>query len=41
MDNGRKTRVSNHPFLHVGLSVHVDKIKAFLQQHGISFSTAG
>jgi len=37
--NGKKSRVSNYPFLHVGICVHVDKIKEFLTQHGISFST--
>ena len=35
---GKKSRVSNYPFLHVGLCVHVDRIKEFLTQHQISFS---
>jgi len=34
---GRKVKVSNSPFLHVGLCVHVDKIKDFLRQHNIEF----
>jgi hypothetical protein len=36
--NGKKSKVSNYPFLHVGICVHVDKIKEFLRQHNISFS---
>lgn len=36
--DGRKTKVSNYPFLHVGISVHVDRIKDFLKQHNIDFS---
>ncbi len=35
---GKKTKVSNYPFLHVGLCVHVEKIKAFLRQHNIVFT---
>lgn len=38
VNNGKKIKVSNYPFLHVGLCVHVDKIKAFLQQHAIDFT---
>jgi hypothetical protein len=38
MNGGKKTKVSNYPFLHVGISVHVDKIKAFLRQHAIDFT---
>lgn len=38
INNGKKTKVSNYPFLHVGLSVHVDKIKVFLHQHAINFT---
>lgn len=37
IQDGKKTKVSNYPFLHVGLCVHVDKIKEFLSQHKISF----
>jgi hypothetical protein len=36
--DGKKTRVSNSPFLHVGLCVHVERIKEFLTQHNISFT---
>lgn len=37
--DGKKTKVSNFPFLHVGLCVHVNKIKEFLLEHNIEFST--
>lgn len=37
---GKKSKVSNYPFLHVGRCVHVDEIKAFLTQHKIEFSEA-
>jgi len=36
--DGKKTKASNYPFLHVGISVHVDKIKDFLNLHKIDFS---
>jgi hypothetical protein len=39
--DGKKTKVSNYPFLNVGLCVHADRIKEFLRQHNISFSEAG
>jgi hypothetical protein len=35
--DGKKSKVSNYPFLHVGLCVHVDKIKEFLNQHKIKY----
>ena len=35
---GRKAKISNHPFLHVGLCIHAEKIKEFLAQHNISFT---
>jgi hypothetical protein len=35
--NGRKRRVSNYPFLNVGRCVHVDVIKAFLREKGVTF----
>jgi hypothetical protein len=38
--NGKKSRVSNYPFLHVGLCVHVNKIREFLDQHNIKYSLA-
>jgi hypothetical protein len=34
---GKKSKVSNYPFLHVGICVHVDKIKEFLMEHNIAF----
>lgn len=37
MVNGRKSRVSNYPFLNVGQCVHVDVIKAFLRERGVPF----
>ena len=36
--DGKKTKVSNSPFLHVGGCIHVDRIKDFLHQHKIKFS---
>jgi hypothetical protein len=38
--DGKKSKVSNYPFLHVGICVHVDKIKEFLNQHNIAFAEA-
>ena len=35
--NGRKSRVSNYPFLNVGQCIHVDVIKAFLREKGVAF----
>ncbi|WP_234736868.1 S1 family peptidase [Tellurirhabdus bombi] len=35
--NGRKTIVSNYPFLNVGECIHVDVIKQFLREKGIKF----
>jgi hypothetical protein len=35
--NGRKARVSNFPFLHVGACVHVDVIKRFLRDLGVRY----
>jgi hypothetical protein len=34
---GKKTKVSNYPFLHVGHCIHVDRIKDFLALHKIKF----
>jgi hypothetical protein len=34
---GKKIKVTNQPFLHVGHCVHVDRIKDFLNQHKITF----
>jgi len=36
--DGKRTKVNNSPFLHVGLCVHVDKIKEFLREHKVSFT---
>ncbi len=38
--NGKKSKVSNFPFLHVGRCIHVDEIKAFLTEHRIDFTEA-
>jgi hypothetical protein len=40
IQDGKKGKVSNYPFLHVGLCVHVDRIKEFLREHHIGFSEA-
>jgi Trypsin-like peptidase domain len=37
---GKKLTVTNQPFLHVGLCVHVDRIKEFLRLHAINFYEA-
>ncbi len=34
---GRKIKVSNYPFLHVGHCIHVDRIKEFLTLHQVKF----
>lgn len=33
----QKKVVSNFPFLHLGICIHVDIIKAFLKQHGVKY----
>ena len=38
ISNGKRSKVTNSPFLHVGICVHADKIKAFLREKNISFS---
>ncbi|HMK04712.1 MAG TPA: trypsin-like peptidase domain-containing protein [Ferruginibacter sp.] len=38
INNGRKNKVSNNPFLHVGVCVHVDRIKEFLNEKKIDFT---
>lgn len=40
ISNGKRSKVTNSPFLHVGICVHADKIKAFLREKNISFSEA-
>jgi len=37
ISGGKKMTVTNHPFLHVGHCVHVDRIKEFLKLHNIPF----
>lgn len=37
INDGKKTKVSNHPFLHVGHCIHADRIKEFLTQHNVRF----
>jgi hypothetical protein len=41
ISNGKRTKVSNNPFLHVGICVHAEKIKEFLREKNIAFSEAG
>jgi hypothetical protein len=36
--DGKKANIANHPFLHVGICVHLDPIKDFLRQHNINFT---
>jgi hypothetical protein len=38
VSDGAKRKISNHPFLHTGLCVHVDKIKEFLTLHKVDFT---
>lgn len=38
---GKKTKISNSPFLHVGHCIHVDRIKEFLTLHKIKFYEEG
>jgi hypothetical protein len=40
VNEGKKTKVSNYPFLHVGRCIHVEQIKAFLKLHGIKYYEA-
>jgi Trypsin-like peptidase domain len=40
MHDTKKVKVSNSPFLHVGVCVHVDKIKEFLTEKNIYFTEA-
>jgi hypothetical protein len=37
ISDGKKVKVSNSPFIHVGHCIHVDKIKEFLTQNNIKF----
>jgi hypothetical protein len=40
INDGKKSKVSNFPFLHVGLCIHVDQIKEFLTEHKVAFTEA-
>jgi hypothetical protein len=40
LSEGKKVRVTNQPFLHVGMCVHVDVIKKFLRENGVDFTEA-
>ncbi len=35
--NGRRVKVSNHPFLHAGMCVHAERIKEFLVEFGVKY----
>ena len=37
ISDGKREKVSNYPFLHVGHCIHVDRIKEFLRQHNVKF----
>lgn len=37
MVNGKKKKVSNYPFLHLGLCVHIDIIKKFLDEQSVKY----
>ena len=37
VSDGKKTNVSNYPFLHVGHCIHVARIKEFLKQQNVKF----
>lgn len=37
VQDGKKAKVSNYPFLHVGHCIHVDRIKEFLREHRIQY----
>lgn len=37
LDGGKKKKVSNHPFLHLGSCIHVNVIKSFLRNNEIKF----
>ena len=38
VSDGKKSKVSNYPFLHVGRCIHVDEVKTFLTEHKIVFT---
>lgn len=37
MVDGKKKKVSNYPFLHLGICVHVDIIKKFMDENGVKY----
>jgi hypothetical protein len=37
VSDGKKSKISNFPFLHVGQCIHADIIKEFLSQHSVKF----
>lgn len=37
MVDGKKKKVSNYPFLHLGVCVHVDVIKRFMDENGVKY----
>jgi len=37
MVDGKKKKVSNFPFLHLGICVHVDVIKRFMDENGVKY----
>jgi hypothetical protein len=37
IQDGKRTKVSNYPFLHVGRCIHAEQIKAFLKLNGIKY----
>lgn len=37
IQDGKKSKVSNYPFLHVGHCIHVDRIKEFLEEYNIKY----
>lgn len=38
INNGKKNKISNNPFLHVGICVHAERIKDFLKEKDIAFT---
>lgn len=37
MVEGKKKKVSNYPFLHLGICVHVDLVKRFMDENGVKY----
>jgi hypothetical protein len=36
--DGKKSKISNYPFLHVGTCIHADRIKEFLNEYKVKFT---